>query len=140
MRRSAFCLLALLPVGGCATAYQGVYRTDCRLTKSELHIRAIKVTREILREVGVEPNVKFVSTGEVSTKVDVPHKAEVGVTVPPRVNIFEFDGTLVAVVDTDGDGTRPESQKLREIVQQVLARNDCASWKFEERRYDPVKY
>lgn len=68
------------------------------------------------------------------------HKREVGVTVPPRVRLFESDEGLVAVVDTDGDGTRPESQKLREIVQQVLARNDCASWKFEERRYDPEKY
>jgi hypothetical protein len=62
------------------------------------------------------------------------------VTVPPRVRLFESDEGLVAVVDTDGDGTRPESQKLREIVQHVLARNDCASWKLEERRYDPEKY
>lgn len=110
------------------------------LQKNELHVRAIKIAEEIFREVKVEPKMEFNPAGGVSIQIDVPHKAEAGVTVPPRVRLFESDDGLVAVVDTDGDGTRPESKNLREIVQQVLTRNDCASWKFEERRYDPVKY
>jgi len=140
MRRSILGLLSLLPLYGCATAYEGVYRTDCRLTKNELHIRAQKIAGEIFREVNVEPKMEYNPSGGVSIQIDVPHKAEVGVTVPPRVRLFESDDGLVAVVDTDGDGTRPEAQKLRDVVQEVLTRNNCAPWKFEEHRYDPVKY
>ena len=84
--------------------------------------------------------MKIDSAGGNNKRIEAPYETEVGVTVPPRVRLYESDDGLVAVVDTDGDGTRPESKKLRDIVQKVLTRNECASWTFEERRYDPVKY
>lgn len=140
MRKSILCLLGLLPLGGCGTpAYQGLYRTDCHLTKTELHIRAIKIAQEIFREVGAEPHIEF-DSGHVSIQIEVPHKREIGVTVPPRLRYFESDDGLEIQVETYGDGTRPESKKLNEIVQQVLARNNCGSWKFEERTYNAESY
>lgn len=49
-----------------------------------------------------------------------------------RWTLYETDQGLAVGFEDNGNGDNPLSKKMKDVVEQALARNGCSSWKFEE--------